>query len=84
MHKPMFSVFDSKAGVFCNPFVATNQACAIRDFGFSANDPNSAVSRHPSDFALFLVAEMDDETATIIPQTPIQNLGFASQFKEGK
>lgn len=83
MRKPLYSVFDSKTAIFCNPFTAVNNADAVRSFAYAANDEGNHISRNPSDFTLYYIAEMDTETAAIVSASPIQNLGQASQFKEG-
>lgn len=59
-----FSVFDSKAAVFGTPFFMSREAAAIRAFSDLANDPNTMVGKHPSDFSLFHIGDFDDDLAT--------------------
>lgn len=79
--KFLFSVYDSKAGVFSNPFTSVNKFTAIRDFQNAVNDANSAISQYPDDYILYEVGSFDDSTGDVCTSSPIVNLGVASQFK---
>jgi len=81
MIKFLFSVYDSKAAVYSNPFVSLNQAVALRDFNRAATDSNSDISRFPEDYTLVELGEFDDETSVMHLHTQPVNLGHASQFK---
>lgn len=81
MQKQMFSIYDSKAKVFSNPFTSINTATAVRDFQRAASDPHSDISRFPEDYTLFDLATFDDVTGVIAFNSVPVNLGIASQFK---
>ncbi|QXP07937.1 MAG: nonstructural protein [Arizlama microvirus] len=53
------------------PFVETSEITAIRGLTSVVNSQEkSQISEYPEDFDLYLVAEMDDTTGAIMPQTP--------------
>lgn len=44
---------------------------AIRGFQDALNNPNNGpIYKHPDDFDLYVLGELDDETGTITPCTP--------------
>lgn len=76
----LFSVLDSKAGVFGNPFVDQRESSAIRQFADAVNDgsnPNNLWHKHPEDFSLYLVGEFDIDTGEVRP-VMLKNLVTAS------
>lgn len=79
----LFSVFDSKACYFGQPFQDQKESSAIRNFSDAVNDgsnPNNMWFKHPEDFSLFQVGEFDNENGELIPCTP-KNLVTASALK---
>lgn len=76
----IFSVFDSKAAFFGQPFADQSIASATRNFSDAVNDgsnPNNLWHKHPEDFSLFHVGEFDNETGELLPMNP-KNLITAS------
>ncbi|AXH75519.1 MAG: nonstructural protein [Microviridae sp.] len=65
MIRDMFTVYDSKAQAFGNPFFMENKSTAIRAFTFAANDKNSDIGRYPSDFQLYYLGQFNDEDASL-------------------
>jgi hypothetical protein len=53
---------------------------AVRAFGDLANDKQSAVAKHPSDYILFQVGEFNDAAASFSSLAAPRNLGLASDF----
>jgi len=82
MIKNVYSVYDHKACAFSNPFVAPNDNVALRSFHQAANDENSEISKYPNDYSLFKLGSFNDETGSLSPITPCENLVTASSFKE--
>lgn len=76
----LFSIYDSKAEAFIQPFFSPNQAVAQRSFSIACSDPEHAFHIHPGDYTLFSLGtfEHDDASFAIYP-TPI-NLGLAITF----
>jgi len=81
MQLKVFSIFDSKVGVYSNPFFCRSKGEALRTFGDLANDPQSRVCHHPGDFTLFELGEFEDNTAVILSHEALINLGCAIEFK---
>lgn len=82
MIKFLYSVYDSKARAYGNPFVSVRQEMAVRDFTAAVRDPSTQLNKFPEDFTLVEIGEFDDETCVFsLHQNPIP-LGLAAQFKE--
>lgn len=68
-----FSIYDSKAVAYAPPFFMARPELALRAFRDLAADPASNVSKHPEDYALFLLGEFDDSTGAIVSAgSPVQ------------
>lgn len=77
----MYTIFDSKAEVYLQPFCMKAKGEAIRAFADHVNDGQSQFSKHPEDFTLFELGEFDDCKACInMHHTPI-SMGVAVEFK---
>lgn len=79
----VFSVFDTKAESYLQPFFAANRALALRSFSDAANNASSQFAKHASDFVLFRIGTWDDQTATFESCAP-ENLGNAAQYKDSE
>lgn len=77
----MFSVYDSAADRYTDPFVAPTIEWAIREFRRSANQPGKQISEYPQDYTLFHIGEFNPESGVLEPQVP-RSLGVAIQFVE--
>lgn len=76
----MFSVYDSKAKVYMQPFYMMNKGTAIRAFDQTCNDPKSQFHQYPEDFTLFEVGEFDDENCNVTSYIVKESLGNAIEF----
>lgn len=63
----IFSVRDSKANAFLQPFFMNNQGTAIRAITDCANDPNHAFFKHSNDYDLFQIGEFNEDDGKVIP-----------------
>lgn len=81
MKKNMYSIFDTKAKVYSDPFYTLNDSIARRMFENLVNDPQTDVFKHPNDFQLFLVGEYDDQTGKI-DQKNIVHLCSANELQD--
>lgn len=79
MNKNIYSIYDTKMGVYNTPFFAMNNATAIRTFNDAANDGQTNINKHPEDFALFHLGTYDAETGEVQP-AKLTNLGLASEY----
>lgn len=62
MELGVFSVYDSQAKAYSQPFYATNSAIACRMIEDVLEDSNHPFSKHSADFTLFHIANFDDST----------------------
>lgn len=61
----LYSIYDSKAGIYNKPFYLLNNAVAMRTAIDLLSDPNTDVGRHPEDFTLFKIGTYDDNTGQV-------------------
>lgn len=78
----VYSTYDEKVKSFSNPFYMPTNASAIRAFTDLANNKQTTVGMHPSDFTLYQVGEWDDQTGVISHYDQHNNLGKADQYLE--
>lgn len=78
MKVKLYSVYDSKAGIYqqLNPFRNADEA--IRAIADSANDPNSTLFKFAEDFSLFEMGTYDDDTGIIESHAPIMVVPIVS------
>lgn len=76
----IFSVFDSKTGVYGQPNFLLNKGAALRAWQDVANDTSSNIGRHPADHTMFHIGTWDDETGTVTMLEAKENLGCALEF----
>lgn len=79
MIKYLFTIWDSAAGAYLDPFVAPSVEFAIRSFRQAVNKPEHQFNMFPEDYTLFLCGEFDAETGRVKEQAP-QSLGVAITF----
>ena len=73
-----YSVYDNKALQYHPPFFASADGSALRSFSDLANDPNTNVGRHPSDFVLYRVGTWEDGNGKISAESPLAHIADAS------
>lgn len=73
----IFSMFDTKAGVYIQPFAETSTIAALRGFEVAVNEGKSTFARFPDDFCLMELADFDQNSGEITPHVSPQNLGSA-------
>ena len=85
MELNVYSIFDSAAQAFTQPFFMQNDGLAIRAFMDNVNskEPNN-ICEHPEHFTLFKIAEFDDQTGTMKNLETNKSLGLGITFKEQK
>lgn len=78
----VYSMFDSAAQAFTQPFFLQNDGLAIRAFQDNINSPEpNNVSEHPDQFTLFRIAEYNDKTGIIDKLEKPISLGIGVTFK---
>lgn len=80
MIQKMFAIRDTKAQAFLQPFFSSAAGAALRALGDAVNDGKSPIALHPEDYVLYEVASFDDQTAEIVPISPIKLLAMAADF----
>lgn len=60
----LYSIKDTKIG-FTQIFILPNNAAAIRWFGEIALDEKNPIGKHPEDYQLFAMGELNEETGEI-------------------
>ena len=76
----VFSVFDSKAKAFLQPFFCVNAGVAVRSFSQAAQDKQGDFHRFASDFTLFEIGSWDETQGSLKSHESKVSLGVASQF----
>lgn len=61
----VYSVYDSKAELYMQPFFAMNSAVAARMFSEVALDQGHTFGKHPSDYSLWKVGEFDQSIGLV-------------------
>lgn len=64
--KKVFTVKDSKADAWNQPFFKSTHGEAERDFRTLVNDNKSLLSQYPEDFDLYYLGEYDEMTGKFI------------------
>lgn len=77
----MYSVYDSKTGVFGQPNFLINRGAALRAWQEAANDNQSNIGKYPADFTMFEIGYWDDETGNVSMHHTKVSLGTALEFK---
>lgn len=79
----IFTVLDTKAGAYCQPFFSRTNETALRDFGVAASQEGHVFNKHASDYILHEIGSWDEETGMIHGYPPVA-LATAAQFSDGK
>lgn len=80
MELNIFTVFDSAANAFLQPFFAPTIETAIRSFRELVNEPNHQFHKFPEDYVLFHVGTFDQNTGQTSGFDAPRNLGIALTF----
>lgn len=63
MEKLVYSIKDTKVGIFNPPFYMEHEGQAIRTITSVVNDKNTQIHMYPEDFELWYLGEFNDSTA---------------------
>ena len=75
----VYTVYDTKAEIYMNPFFQKARGEAIRSFTNLANDESTTVGKYPADFVLFEIGEYDDSSGELISGVHT-SLGVALEY----
>lgn len=73
----IFSVYDTKAESYIQPFYAPTCGVAVRNFEAAANEEGHAFHKHSADYGLFELGEFDDANGKITRHEQPISLGLA-------
>ena len=62
----LYAIFDTASGIYDGPFKMQTDQTALRTFGDLVMNEESAVGKHPEDFALVRVGAWNDNTAELV------------------
>lgn len=82
MKMGIFAVYDSKALRYGAPMFIPTVGEAVRGFADVVNDAQTMISKHPSDYVLYQLGELDDSNGVLVAFAPLVNLGNAAEFKK--
>lgn len=77
MTEQVFTVFDSAAKRYLQPFFSPSIEFALRQFRHTLNDEEHLFARFPEDYTLFHIGEYDAETGMITSLPNPHSLGVA-------
>lgn len=77
----VFSIYDSKAEIFLNPFMSKTKGEALRILSNVVNDPSHQFCMHAADFTLFELGAWDDVSAKYTMHMTPQSIGLLLEFK---
>lgn len=82
MKLKIFTVYDSKAESYMQPFYMQSTGQAIRSMEDTVQDENHQFHKHAEDFTLFEIGTFDDQTCAIDLYAAHTPLGCAIEYKE--
>ncbi len=80
MKLEIFSVFDSKAEAYIQPFFSQTIGTALRDFEAAVNTETHQFSKYAADYTLFHLGDFEQATAKWTLKDAPVNLGNALTF----
>lgn len=66
MKQKIFTIYDSAAKAYLNPFFLPEEGMAMRTFKQCCNDLEHSFARTPQDYTLFCIGAWDDNNGQII------------------
>lgn len=84
MFKKVYSIHDTKAEAYIQPFFAQTDGLALRMFEDNVNNKDSQLNMHPEDFTLYRVGSWDDNKGLIESEVPPKHIGTATEYYKGE
>lgn len=76
----IFTVYDTKAEAYLQPFFMQTRGAAIRGFTELVNDKNHSFGKYPADYVLFEIGSFDDHTGLISANIAPLSVGVGIDF----
>ncbi len=83
MKLQVFSIFDSKAEAFIQPWYSQTLGTAIRSFEQAVNQPDHEFQKFSGDYTLFHLGDFDQVSGRFNQLDTAVNLGLALTFIKG-
>lgn len=81
----VYSVYDTKAQAFGQPFFMQADGIAVRAFTEACNNPEGEFIKYPNDFTLYNIGHYDDSNGAIFSNKPEELITAAQAIsKKGK
>lgn len=64
----VYSIYDTKAKAYINPFLLPNDSMALRTFTDCVNDINHQFSKNPDDYILYKLSEFDNTSGSFLSE----------------
>lgn len=80
MVQKIFSVYDSKAEAYLQPFFCSTTGLAVRNFETAVNSSDHIFAAHAGDYTLFEIGTFNDASGITEPLEVQVNLGLALHF----
>lgn len=82
MQLQVFSLFDSKAKAYTQPYFMPQKGQALRSLDGIVNNPQTEVYKYPDDFKLYKLADYDNLSGKFIPLQEPEFIANAVEFKK--
>jgi hypothetical protein len=82
MNQEVFSVYDSVAERYLEPFFSPNVGTATRSFSEACRKQDHQFAKYPEDYSLFHIGTFNAETGLIESFTSVHPLGSAAKYVE--
>lgn len=80
MKLKIYSIYDTAAKSFAQPFFLHTDAVAIRAFKDNVNSPDSVINKNPEQFTLYTIGLFDDSQGTILAEASPEPIINAAQL----
>lgn len=80
----IMAIRDSKASLYQHFHTLRSKSEAIRSLQIAVNDPKNMIGQYPSDYELFQIGTIDDESGAVTPMQPKFITAAASLLNEVK
>jgi len=81
----IFAIYDYKLVAYNRPFFLQSEGVAIRAFQDEINNKESELSKHPSDYDLYMIGTWEEYSGMITPQEPVLiATGLSLIYREGQ
>lgn len=84
MKVQVYSVYDTKAEAFGQPFFMQADGIAVRAFIEACNNKDGEFIKYPNDFTLYNIGMYDDSTGAIFSNKPEELLTAAQALSKTK